>query len=67
MPRNVPIDWSHRVDRVLTRWNRLGKPEALRAQVLAMSAALEEWSGARNRLIAVTQELEKELRIEELT
>jgi hypothetical protein len=65
MPRPAPIDWSNRVDRILTRWNRLGKPEAHREAVVAMTVALTEWSAVRNRLVGVVQALEKELSLEE--
>jgi hypothetical protein len=59
------LDWSHRVDRIITRWNRLGKPENLREGVTAMTDALTAWSNARNRLIGSVQELEKTLDLEE--
>jgi hypothetical protein len=63
----APIDWSHRVDQILTRWNKLGRPEAVREGVTAMTTALTDWSTARNRLIAAVEAIEKALREKEIS
>jgi hypothetical protein len=65
MPRPSSVDWSQRVDRILSRWNRLGKPEKHREAVAAMAGSLTAWSDARNRLIAIVEELERQLSLEE--
>lgn len=65
--KQQPIDWSHRVDRILTRWNRLGKPELLRPKMDALTKMLNEWTDARNRLLLHVERLERELSLEEKT
>jgi len=63
--RAPALDWSGRMDRLLSRWNRRGRPERLRPEIKAMTEAFDDWFQARNRLIGVVERLEQELTREE--